>query len=189
MRVISIGILLAACGATEKAQWGMERVESGGIPAPPADKALVVFHRPSSYVWKGDVEIYDGTKLVGDITGKQTCYTICAPGKHMFVAQSEGSDVVDATHAAGKTYDIVLDVASGWWGARIELHPLNKGDERRKELAEWLAETPIYRLEPNHWRVKQLEDKRRQRNEDAIRDYTTGEKKDRLLTMGPDDHR
>ncbi len=152
-------------------------------------KAMVVFHRPSSYAHTDVVEVFDSLKLVAELSGKQTAYYICEPGKHYFIARAGSVSFVEATLEAGKVYDVALDVHMGWYRANIKMVPLIAGNKRRPKVLGWLANTPIYRVSAGVEQARRREAKRLKANKAAMHDFTLGEKTDRVIRMGPGDHR
>ena len=80
----------------------------------PEGKALVNFHRPSSYGGHREYVIFDSFTFVGLDLGEQRFQYLADPGEHIFIGYLTGSmwatvSVIKATLEAGKIYDCVVD--------------------------------------------------------------------------------
>lgn len=125
--------------------------------APPPDKAVVVFMRPSSVGALIKASVYDvsddGQEFIGIIKPKQQIAYTVAPGKRLFMVMAENGDFLDADLAAGKTYHVLVSPRMGVWKARFSLLPVHgdddtghrvDSDEFRKwqSKARWVARGP-----------------------------------------------
>lgn len=103
LAVLSLLLLVSACGGSSH----MKRVARGDDNyAVQADKALVIFMRPSRYGRAINASVFnvssDEPEFVGIMSyaGKITHYT--APGQRRFMVVSESADFMDATLEGGK---------------------------------------------------------------------------------------
>ena len=97
--------------------------------APPPDKALVYFMRPSGFGFAINFQIYDRYELVGLSQAKSYFAYACDPGKHLFIGVAENKRAVDADLEAGKSYYIITGVHMGGWKARMSFVPVTRGSE------------------------------------------------------------
>ena len=180
---VLLAMVATGCGGTRYMQ------VSARIESAPPDKALVNFLRPTNWGGAVDCQIYNGDgKLVGNLDGSSECQYVCDPGSYVFIGDGESVSVIQATVAAGRIYDIMVDVQMGMWKANVQLHPLVQGDARRAKLPDFERRCRV--LE-----VKADEDTRRREEKFSARlpriraDFIDGEKRARLHSMGPDDNR
>jgi hypothetical protein len=154
---------------------------------PPADKALVLIHRPRAYqgyvLYTG---VWDGTNFVADLGNGHSVAYPCDPGQHYFINRSvERVGVVEAQLQPRQIYDLRLDTANSFI-ASFQIEPINAADPERKNIAGWEKEHLWVTRGPAA--AKHEQD--RQRDIQLIlRDFITGDKKDRLRHLGADDHR
>jgi hypothetical protein len=100
---------------------------------PPADKAQVIFMRPSSFGGAVQATVFDvssdETGFIGIISsGTQLSYMV-DPGKHIFMVVSEAADFLEANLVEGKTYYAVVTARMGAWKARFSMYPVRNGGE------------------------------------------------------------
>lgn len=126
-------------------------------PRPEADKALVVFMRPSNYGGGIQATVYDATQPQEQFIGIVSSHTKIAyqaqPGKHLFMVIGENADFVNATLDAGKTYYILVSPRVGIWKARFSLLPIHddasaKYSLRSKDFSAWQAHTHFVERTP-----------------------------------------
>ncbi len=155
------------------------------ISQPPPGKALVNFHRPSSYGKPVGVPIFDiNGKMLVDMRGASLFQVVCDPGETVFIGWAEHVTVIKADVAPDKIYDIMVDVAPGWVSANIFLTPLTKGHPRRAKLAEFdRREKWTIGINPNSPRVAEYETKNRERIEQIKKDFLGGAKSDRVIYL------
>jgi len=188
--VYSIGLValfaLQSCGSLPY----MRKPEANEpmLTAPPAGQALVNFHRPSGYGGAQQYPVFDGEKLIGNTMGKTMFQYVCDPGVHHFMGVADRATVVRAELAADKVYDIVLNISMGFWKAGITMDPLIQGHDKRPEVPEWEERERrwIYAADE---RALRYEASRQGWAQDTKADFTTGDKQDRLKSMGPNDDR
>jgi hypothetical protein len=161
------------------------------ITQPPPGKALVNFHRPSSYGKPIGVPIFDlDGKMLADMRGASLSQVVCDPGEKVFISWAEHVTVIKAELAPDKIYDVMVDVAPGWVQANIYLTPLAKNDARRTKLAEFdRREKWTIVANPNSPRVAQYETQSRDRIQQIKTDFLGGEKADRVKVIALDDCR
>ncbi|MDH5325275.1 MAG: hypothetical protein OEZ68_15800 [Gammaproteobacteria bacterium] len=115
-------------------------------PVPPAnvvdkaaaDKALVVFLRPSNYGGAVQATLYDGDTYIGTLSAKKQIAYETDPGEHMFMVVGESADFMKADLLAGKTYYAQVVARMGLWKARFSFRPMN-GQVAENELQQWLS--------------------------------------------------
>jgi hypothetical protein len=178
---LACSLLITGCGTPRY------MTKAAHVSAPPADQALVNFHRPSSWGGSEQFNVWDGEQLVGFIAGNELIQYPCQPGLHHFVLRDGNVSVAQGEVHAGQVYDIVLDIKPGPWSVSALINPVSRDDERRPKLAGWTTdETPLALTDPAHasYVSAQAAEIRR-----IIDDFTTGAKRDRLHTFTADDHR
>ena len=173
---------LAACSAA------IPMREAESVPAEaPRGKAVVFFHRPSSFGGAALLDVWDGEEFVGRLQGKESTFLVCEPGAHAFIAKLARADLVAADLEAGQVYDVVCDVVEGLWSAEVRMTALVSGHARRADVARWLEESRIVvRAEPAAADVEQREVGEIR---EVLAEFTTGEERDQVQRLGPDDHR
>lgn len=151
------------------------------ISQPPPGKALVNFHRPSSYAKPTSVPIFDiNGKMLVDMRGNSLFQCVCDPGETVFIGWAEHVTVIRADLAPDKVYDVMVDVAPGTFGANIFFTPLTKNSPRRAKLAEFeRREKWTIAINPDSPRVAEYEAKNRERIEQIKKDFLSGAKSDR----------
>jgi len=98
---------------------------------PTADKAQIVFLRPSMFGGAIQSSVFDVTgddvEFIGILSaGKKIAYTV-EPGKHMFMVVSEAADFMEAELRGGKTYFAMVTARMGAWKARFSMYPVRNG--------------------------------------------------------------
>lgn len=126
-------------------------------PQAEADKALVVFMRPSNYGGGIQSTVYDATQpqehFIGIVSSNTKIAYQAEPGKHLFMVIGENADFVNATLDAGKTYYILVSPRMGVWKARFSLLPIHsdasaKYSLRSKDFRDWQADTHFVERTP-----------------------------------------
>jgi hypothetical protein len=181
-----LGITLCVgCAGLPKQLTKVERIQQ-----PPAGKALVNFHRPST--WGGGLyPIFDGNgKMVMDLLGGCEFQQVCEPGENVFMGWAEHVSVVRIDAAPDKIYDIMVDISMGWVTANIFMSPLAKGDPRRAKLADFeRREKTVLGLNRNQ-HVIDYEAKNQNRVAEIKRDFLqSGQKSERVKVLQKDDCR
>jgi len=132
--LIIVGIL-AGCVSSHVAKVP----EPAVMASPQADKAVVVFMRPSSFGGAIQSSVYDVTDGQTSFisAGTKIAYS-SDPGMRRFMVIGESADFMDADLLAGKAYYALVRVRMGAWKARFSLAPLLATSP---ELASYLNDT------------------------------------------------
>ena len=164
-----VAVLCCGCASVPKTSKVVARISQ-----PPPGKALVNFHRPSSYGKPISVPIFDiNGKMLVDMRGASLFQIVCDPGETVFIGWAEHVTVIKADLAPDKIYDVMVDVAPGWVTANIFFTPLTKGDHRRAELADFdRREKWTIAINPDSSRVAEYEAKNHERIEQIKRDFS-----------------
>lgn len=158
------------------------------LVAAPSGKALVNFHRPSGFGGAVDYYVFDQKKLIGNTKGGNLFQYTCDPGEHVFIGTAQRGSAIKADLVAGKVYDVVINVGMGFFTANISLEPITKDHKKRSELPKWEKREQLWVFADDE-RCRKFEDRRQRWAEDTLNDFLNGSHKDRLQTLGPDDHR
>lgn len=122
--------------------------------APAADKATVVFIRHSGMARGIRTTILDEHgDFVGDSLASSWFTRTYDPGKHMFVAWAENTDVLQADLAPGKVYYVEVDPTMGALSARMHLYALKPGGEDWGKVKEWLGDNKYLEVDVNGGRA------------------------------------
>lgn len=111
--------------------------------APMADKAMIVFMRPSGLGFAVQSSVFDVTngapEFIAIVPAKKKVAHEIAPGKYRFMVIGENADFMDAELAAGKTYYAVVAPGMGMWKARFYFEPVRMAGASN-DLTGWLAD-------------------------------------------------
>lgn len=165
------------------------------IDAPPAGKALVNVHRPSTAYGGGhDLIMWRNQEIVGNTHGQDLFQIVVDPGKQVFHAKHLNVSVIKAELEAGKTYDIVVDCGPNFVpfqpGFRLWLNVIDAKSERRGEVLSWMAKAQILVLSD-----KQKADREKMQEKQAagvqkyLADFVGGEKDNKAGILVPADGR
>jgi len=181
--------------------------------APPADKTLVCIHRPwkkqqpalyealIGMAWASDTDpvdekghtrytsIWDGGHLIADLGNGNSAAYVCDPGTRYFINQSSlGNGVVEANLLPGQTYDLWVNVDSGFLFVRpsILLEPVKSDSKERALIPKWERK--------NHWvergpAAAGEEQLRHVKIDLILHEYISGDHTNRLLHLATWDHR
>jgi len=135
-----VAAVLTGCGASSQFMKPARSVAK----APPADKALVHFLRPSNYAKANLISLFDGEKaFLGDALPKTYWVKAVEPGEHWFLAHAENVSAVKAELEAGKSYYLVVRPYMGVWDVRANLTALTPESEDWGKRQAWLdSSTP-----------------------------------------------
>jgi len=97
---------------------------SQSIASAPADKAVVYFVRYSGTGALINFTYFDGDNVIGKFNGPKYLRYECAPGEHLFWAQSENKSYLEADLEAGKIYVVNVLPVMGAFKAGVQLHPV-----------------------------------------------------------------
>lgn len=143
-----IFLLLQACAVSNHVT---EMPDSEKTNKPAADKAMVIFMRPSSLGGAIQAVVYDGDNYVSTVSYNTQVAYETNPGKHMFMVVSEAADFMEADLKAGKTYYALVTPRFGVWRARFSLKPINNPDSE-PDFNSWYTDTK--RVRPNEEGLK-----------------------------------
>ena len=186
--LVALGtLLLAGCAGPITRPSPIMQKSVAALEAPPAGKSLVVIHRPRAQQGYGlYTGVWDSTNFLADLGNGHSFAYACEPGKHYFINRSvERVGVIEAELLPEKTYDLRVDTA-GTFIASFQLEPIKRGDKSRDKIARWSKENLWVTRGPTAGAHEQL---RRKEIELIMKDFISGEKKDRLRKLGADDHR
>lgn len=132
-------------------------------PKATADKALVVFMRPSSFGGAVQSSVYDtraegNDVFAGVVSSKSKVAYLAEPGEHLFMVVSENADFLAANLEAGKHYYVLVAPRMGVWKARFSLLPIRndasaKEGLQSKQFSNWDESTEWMVIGPkaNSW--------------------------------------
>jgi hypothetical protein len=179
---------LSLCGCSSPITKPSPLMQPTAAPAgPPADKSLVLIHRPRAAQGYGlYTGVWDSRHLIADLGNGHSVAYLCEPGQHYFINRSvERVGFIEAQLLPAQTYDLWVDTA-GAFIASFQLEPIKKGDRRREKVPGWEKEHLWVQRGPDAARHEQD----RQRDiEIIIKDFATGDKQNRARHLGADDHR
>jgi hypothetical protein len=151
--VLAVTILLASGCTSSKMAASTEQT----FKVPPADKAQIIFLRPSAFGGAIQASVFDVTEsepeFIGIVsTGAKVSYMV-DPGKRTFMVVSEAADFLEANLDAATTYFAVVTARMGAWKARFSLFPVRNGGEGEyqydsEKFQSWLAKTKFYENTP-----------------------------------------
>jgi hypothetical protein len=132
--------------------------KSSTTPQPSADKALVIFMRPSRFGGGVQASVYDthgdGNTFIGIVSAKTKVAYEASPGPHLFMVIGENADFMNADLVAGKTYHVLVRTRPGAWKARFSLLPIHndvnaKYSLQSPDFAKWQQETSFAQTTPS----------------------------------------
>jgi hypothetical protein len=138
-------MILVASGCAGSSQY--MKTSTQPPAAPPKDKALVYFMRPSGLGFAIHFQIWDRERLIGLSQAKSYFTYACDPGKHLFIGIAENRRAVEADLEAGKSYFVLTSVHMGAWKARMGFVPVIKGSEYWDKVEAY--KTELGYIEPN----------------------------------------
>lgn len=111
--------------------------------APKADKAMIVFMRPSGVGFAVQSSVFDVTngdpEFIAIVSAKKKVAHEITPGNYRFMVIGENADFMDASLVAGKTYYAVVAPGMGMWKARFYFEPVRTA-ANSNDLKDWLAD-------------------------------------------------
>jgi hypothetical protein len=139
-------VAFGAVGCAGSSDHMLEVVATKPISAP-ADKAKVVFLRPSGLGFAINFSILDQEgKWLGDAVAESHFAVELPPGEYMFVGWAENTAALKATLAPGRVYYVKVDPSMGFGSAQVTLEALTRRHADWGELTTWLRDT--HRLQP-----------------------------------------
>jgi hypothetical protein len=121
--VLSLG--LVGCAGSSKYMVKAEPPTA----APPPDKSMVYFLRPSGLGFAINFQIWDRDRFIGLSQAQSYFAYLCAPGQHLFIGIAENKVAVEAELAPGLSYYVITEPRMGGWRARLAMIPVAKGAE------------------------------------------------------------
>ena len=188
VRIQALIILFLFAGCAGESQYMRK---STPPTAPPPDKALVYFMRPSGFGFAIHFQIYDRYDLIGLSQAKSYFAYPCDPGKHLFIGVAENKRAVEADLEAGKSYYIITGVHMGGWKARMSFVPVTRGSEFWDRVEEYKRDlnfvAPV-EGEIDKW-VAKREKKVQEKIAEIISYLDTPEGKEYVSTLSKEDGR
>ncbi len=97
---------------------------SGLIAAAPADKAQIVFFRPSKFTGGAiGFKVRDGQQELGKLRSGNYFIHLAEPGTHEYTVHSEAKDVLTIEVEEGETYFVQGTITMGVFAGRPNLSP------------------------------------------------------------------
>lgn len=121
--VLSTG---AAFAAQPDAVAGNETATAthGAIGPAPADKAQIVFFRPSKFAGSAfGFKVREGENELGKLRSGKYFVSLVEPGEHQYAVHSEVKDVLNLEVEAGETYYVQATMNMGILSGRPNLAP------------------------------------------------------------------
>lgn len=166
-RVLGLFLVMAVLGGCQSSL--MVAPSDGVEPQATADKALVVFMRPSSMGGAVQSSVYD-TRTTGDdvfagvVSSKSKVAYLAEPGEHLFMVVSENADFLAANLEAGKRYHVLVAPRMGVWKARFSLLPIRNDANAENSLqsgdfSDWDESTSWMTIGPDarNWYQKNID--------------------------------
>ncbi|YCH21453.1 hypothetical protein M1D96_20490 [Pseudomonas sp. D1-3] len=148
-RLLGMLVVLLMLGGCQSAL--MVAPSADAEPQATADKALVVFMRPSSLGGAVQSSVYDtraegNDVFAGVVSSKSKVAYLAEPGEHLFMVVSENADFLAANLEAGKRYYVLVAPRMGVWRARFSLLPIRndasaKDGLQSKQFRDWNEST------------------------------------------------
>ena len=145
LAALTAALALSACMSDRMAAVA----EPPMVTAPPADKAVMVFLRPSTFGFGVQSSVFDVTEsrpiFVGIVSSTSKIAYASPPGVRRFMVLGESADFMDAQLDPGKTYYALVTPRVGMWKARFSLRPVHAGDSElpdQLKSCSWIDNTP-----------------------------------------------
>lgn len=159
--LLAFAIFLSGCAGTIK---NMREVPAGSTEiAPAADKAVVVFMRPSGMGFAIQSSVFeikgDNLTLAGIVAAKTRVAYRLDPGKHLFMVIGESADFMSADLLPNKTYYAYVTPRMGMWKARFSLIPIHRQELNTPDFTSalddciWVEKTP----DSDNWMLENIE--------------------------------
>jgi len=144
---------------------------STSVLAATSDKALVRFMRPSGMGVAIEFNLFDGTKLIGNIVAKSQFDYLADPGRHVFMSTAENKVFLEADLAPGKLYYVITRIYPGAWRARVAFVPVTCGSEFWDTVLQY--EKELQKLEPDEAKLKAWEEQNKAQIQALLSAYET----------------
>ncbi|MNN66666.1 hypothetical protein D3C81_1822560 [compost metagenome] len=101
---------------------------TGMIAAAPADKAQIVFFRPSKFTGAAiGFKVREGEQELGKLRSGNYFIHLAEPGTHEYTVHSEAKDVLTMEVEEGETYFVQGTITMGVFAGRPNLSPSDQG--------------------------------------------------------------
>jgi hypothetical protein len=132
------------------------------ISLPPYDRSVVYFVRTSVIAQTFPCSYFDSTDFIGEFNGREYVRYECRPGFHLFWAEADNRDFVEADLEGGKIY-FIETVPIGSWTTDFRLVPIDPEDEKKMNKVLRL----LTQKEPKSFTAQALEEET-QRSKEGI---------------------
>lgn len=184
LRIIPLIAFVLVAGCAGSSQY---MVKATPIAAPPSEKALVYFMRPSGMAFAVNFQIWDSNHFIGLSQAKSYFAYECDPGKHLFLGFAENRVAVEADLEAGKSYYIGTNVRMGAWKARMDFTPVTQGSQLWGQVEEYKRSLNFVSAKEEE-RAK-WEASKKQEVQKIIDYFSAGEGKGQVLKLNKGDGR
>lgn len=107
---------------------GETAAHSGLIAPAPADKAQIVFFRPSKFTGGAiGFKVREGEQELGKLRSGNYFIHLAEPGTHEYTVHSEAKDVLSMEVEEGETYFVQGTITMGVFAGRPNLSPSDEG--------------------------------------------------------------
>jgi len=175
-------VLVAGCAGSSQYM-----VKATPIAAPPSERALVYFMRPSGMAFTVNFQIWDRDHFIGLSQAKSYFAYECDPGKHLFLGFAENKAAIEADLEAGKSYYIGTNVRMGAWKARMDFTPVTRGSQLWGQVEEYKKSLNFVSAREEE-RAK-WEAAKKQEVQKFIDYFSAGEGKGQILRLNREDGR
>lgn len=175
-------VLVAGCAGSSQYM-----VKATPIAAPPPEKAMVYFMRPSGMAFAINFQIWDSDHFVGLSQAKSYFAYECDPGRHLFLGIAENRVAIEADLEAGKSYYIGTNVRMGAWKARMDFTPVTRGSQLWGQVEEYkktLNFVSAKEEERAKWEAAKKQEARK-----LVDSFTAGEGRGQVLRLNREDGR
>ena len=139
--------------------------------APKANKAMIVFMRPSGLGFAVQSSVFNITngepEYIAIVSAKKKVAQEFSPGTYRFMVIGESASFMDATLAAGKTYYALVEPRMGMWKARFAFEPVKAAQLDSADLKGWLEDCTWVENTPQalDWSKANMESIKSKKNE------------------------
>jgi hypothetical protein len=144
MRRIIPALALLVVGCAGSSQF-MQPSQTPLSLRPPADRAVVVFVRPSHFAFAINANVLDENgRFLGDAVAGGYFAVAVPPGHHEFVVWAENTDAIAADVVAGRTYFVEVAPTMGAFSAQMHLRAIKPGLPSWAHRDEWMRDSKGY---------------------------------------------
>jgi len=184
LKIIPVILLAILAGCAGSSQY---MVKTTPTTAPPPEKALVYFMRPSGMGFAINFQIWDGNHFAGLSQAKSYFAYECDPGRHLFMGFAENKVAIEADLEAGKSYYIGTNVRVGAWKARMDFTPVTRGSELWGKVEEY--KNSLNFIAPKEEERVKWEAAKKQEAQKFIDHFSAGEGRAQVLRLNKEDGR